>query len=151
MQEARAEGEDLGSLVGHFLSELDPSVDHDFDLAARRGLERRRPRVRGLRSRVTVLAELVREQAVRHAFLKQVRDAHDGELAVLQQVVEARSSVTSGSLRWRRLRGPYELSLTPLASHPLEDELGLAPQQTITRAFAAEFGFRMESGVVRWP
>jgi uncharacterized protein with NAD-binding domain and iron-sulfur cluster len=146
-----AEGADLGSLVGQFLSELDPSVDHDFDLAARRGLERRGPRVRGLRSRVTVLAELVREQAVRHAFLKQVRDAHDGELAVLQQVVEARSSVTSGSLRWRRLRGPYELSVTPLASHPLEDELGLAPQQRITHAFAAEFGFRMESGVVRWP
>jgi hypothetical protein len=146
-----AEGADLGSLVGHFLSELDPSVDDDVDLVARRGLERRRPRVERLRSRATVLSELIREQAVRHVFLKQFRDAHHGELAVLQQVVEAHSSVTSGSLRWRRLKGPYELSVTPLASHPLEDELGLAPRQTITRAFAAEFGFRMETGVVRWP
>ena len=74
----------------------------------------------------------------------------DGELAALQQVVEARSSVTPGSLRWRRLRGSYELSVSSLESHPLEDELGLAPEQTIHRAFAAEFGFRMEPGVVRW-
>ena len=28
---------------------------------------------------------------------------------------------------------------------------GLAPEQTIRLAFAAEFGFRMEPGVVRWP
>ena len=84
-------------------------------------------------------------------FLKQIRDAQHGELAVLQQVVEARSSVTPGSLRWRRLRGAYDLSISTLESHPLEDELGLAPAQTIDRAFAAEFGFRMEAGVVRWP
>ena len=84
-------------------------------------------------------------------FLKQIRDAERGELAVLQQVVEARSRVTPGSLQWRRLRGAYELSMHSLASHPLEDELGLAPEQTIKLAFAAEFGFRMEPGVVRWP
>jgi hypothetical protein len=88
---------------------------------------------------------------VRHVFLKQIRDAEHGELAALQQVVEARSSVTPGSLRWRRLQGPYELSVTPLESHPLEDELGLVSRQTIKLAFAAEFGFGMEPGVVRWP
>ena len=38
-----------------------------------------------------------------------------------------------------------------LASHPLEYELGLAPEETIKLAFAAEFGFRMEPGVERWP
>jgi hypothetical protein len=38
-----------------------------------------------------------------------------------------------------------------LASHPLEDELGLALEQTIRLAFVAEFGFRMEPGSVRWP
>lgn len=97
------------------------------------------------------MAEVLSDQAVRHVFLKQIRDAEFGELAALQQVVEARSSVTPDSLRWRRLRGPYELSVKLLASHPLEDELGLVPTQTIKLAFAAEFGFRMEPGVVRWP
>ena len=87
----------------------------------------------------------------RLVFLKQIRDAEHGELAALQQVVEARSSVLPGSLRWRRLRGAYELSMNRLASHPLGDELGLAPEQTVRLAFAAEFGFRMEPGVVRWP
>ena len=43
------------------------------------------------------------------------------------------------------------ISVSARESHPLEDELGLAPAQTIRRAFAAEFGFRMEPGVVRWP
>ncbi len=88
---------------------------------------------------------------MRQVFLKQVRDAQRGELAALQQLVEARSSVTPGSLRWRRLRGVYDLTVEQLASHPLEAELGLASEQTVRLAFAAEFGFRMEPGVVRWP
>ena len=98
---------------------------------------------------MATLAELMAEQVVRLAFLKQIRDAEHGDLAVVQQVVEARSSVLPGSLRWRRLRGSYELSVERLASHPLEAELGLAGEQTVRLAFAAEFGFRMESGVVQ--
>jgi hypothetical protein len=94
---------------------------------------------------------LLSEQIVHHVFLKQIRDAEQGELAVLQQVVEARSSVSPGSLRWRRLRGAYDLSVAQLASHPLEDELGLGPEQTVRLAFVAEFGFRMQPGQVRWP
>jgi hypothetical protein len=38
-----------------------------------------------------------------------------------------------------------------MESHPLHDELGLPSEQSIALAFAAEFGFRMEPGVVRWP
>jgi uncharacterized protein with NAD-binding domain and iron-sulfur cluster len=146
-QESRAEGTDLASLVGHFMSELQGSPRHEPAGPVRRSARR----FGGVRARAGVLADLVSQQAVRHVFLKQFRDAEDGELAVLQQVVEAQSRVTPGSLRWRRLRGSYELSVTPLASHPLEDELGLASEQTIRRAFVAEFGFRMEPGVVRWP
>ena len=101
--------------------------------------------------RARVMSEVVREQIVRQVFLKQIRDAEDGGRAALQQVVEARSSVTPGSLRWRRLRGSYDLTVETLASHPLQDDLGLVPQQTIRWAFAAEFGFRMDSGAVRWP
>jgi uncharacterized protein with NAD-binding domain and iron-sulfur cluster len=145
------EGLDLASLIGHFMHDLDPSTEYDFGAPARRSVTLLREPLRKVRSRASVLAELVTAQAVRHVFLKQFRDAEDGQLAVLQQVVEARSSVTPGSLRWRRLRGSYDVSITSLASHPLEDELGLVPEQTVRRAFVAEFGFRMETGVVRWP
>ena len=101
------------------------------------------------RTRSAVLAKLVAEQVVTQVFLKQIRDAEHGELAALQQIVEARSSVAPQSLRWRRLRGSYELSVEQLASHPLADELGVA-SQTTRLAFAADFGFRMDPGQVRW-
>jgi hypothetical protein len=108
--------------------------------------------LRAARARGTALADLLSGQVVRHVFLKQIRDAEHGELAALQQVVEARSSVLPGSsLRWRRLRGSYELAIEQLASHPLADDLGLASEHTVSVAFAAEFGFRMEPGVIRWP
>jgi hypothetical protein len=147
--EAGAEGDDLGSLVAHFISELDPTVDLE---PTRRSLDGIRGSLHAARARGAALADLLSGQVVRHVFLKQIRDAEHGELAALQQVVEARSSVLPGSsLRWRRLRGSYELSINQLASHPLADDLGLAPEHTVSRAFAAEFGFRMEPGVIRWP
>ncbi len=141
------EGDTLASLVGHVLGELGGLPGEP----ARRSLGAARSPTQAARARTTTLAELMAEQIVRLAFLKQIRDAEHGDLAVLQQVVEARSSVLPGSLRWRRLRGSYELSVERLASHPLEAELGLAGQQTVRLAFAAEFGFRMEAGVVQWP
>jgi hypothetical protein len=148
-RDADAEGDDLASLVTHFISELDPTVDLE---PARRSLEAVRAPLRAARARGAALADLLSGQVVRHVFLKQIRDAEHGELAALQQVVEARSSVLPGSsLRWRRLRGAYELSINQLASHPLADDLGLASEHTVSHAFAAEFGFRMEPGVIRWP
>jgi uncharacterized protein with NAD-binding domain and iron-sulfur cluster len=149
--QALAEGVDLSSLAAHLISELEPSSDPELLAPTRRSLGAVRRPVRAVRARGFTLAELLSEQVVRHVFLKQIRDAEHGELASLQQVVEARSGVSPGSLRWRRLRGSYDLRVTKLASHPLEDELGLATEQTVRLAFAAEFGFRMEPGVVRWP
>ena len=146
-----AEGVDLSSLVGHLMSELERSSDLEPVEPLRRSFRSIGRPLGAVRARSLTLAELLSEQVVRHVFLKQIRDAEDGELAALQQVVEARSSVSPGSLRWRRLRGSYELSVSQLASHPLEEELGVAPQQTVRLAFVAEFGFRMEPGVVRWP
>jgi uncharacterized protein with NAD-binding domain and iron-sulfur cluster len=149
--EALAEGVDLFSLAAHLVSELEPSSALETAEPARRSLGSIRRPIGAIRTRAGTLAELLSEQMVRHVFLKQIRDAEDGELAALQQIVEARSSVSPGSLRWRRLRRSYELSVDRLASHPLEDELGLALEQTIRLAFVAEFGFRMEPGSVRWP
>jgi hypothetical protein len=146
-----ADGVDLSTLVAVLLAELDPGPDSEGVAPAHRsagGAERTRGLARHLPG---LLGELLSAHAVRHVFLKQIRDAARGELAALQQVVEARSSVTPGSLHWRRLPGRYELSVASLATHPLEDELGLVPEQTITFAFSAEFGFRMEPGAVRWP
>jgi uncharacterized protein with NAD-binding domain and iron-sulfur cluster len=144
-----AEGVDLSSLAAHLIAELEPS-DAEPLAPTRRSLAAVRRPIRAGGARGFTFAELLSEQVVRHVFLKQIRDAEHGELAALQQVVEARSSVSPGSLRWRRLRGAYDLTVSPLASHPLEDELGLATEQTVRLAFAAEFGFRMESGRVRW-
>lgn len=147
LRDEDAQGADLASLAAYLVSELDPSADRQLSVTPRRSFEP----LGNVRSRAGVLAGFLREQVVHQVFLKQIRDAERGDLAALQQVVESRSSVTPGSLLWRRLRGSYELSMSSLASHPLEDELGLAPEQTIKLAFSAEFGFRMEAGVVRWP
>jgi hypothetical protein len=145
--ETPIEGDTLASLVGHFAGELGGSPGEP----ARRSAGAVRSPTQAARARMTTLTELMAEQVVRLAFLKQIRDAEHGDLAVVQQVVEARSSVLPGSLRWRRLPGSYGLSVERLASHPLEAELGLAGEQTVRLAFAAEFGFRMEPGVVQWP
>jgi hypothetical protein len=147
--EAAAAGDDLASLIAHFVSELDPTVDLE---PARRSFDAVRVPLRAARARGAAIADLLSGQVVRHVFLKQIRDAEQGELAALQQVVEARSSVLPGSsLRWRRLRGRYELSINELDSHPLAADLGLSSKYDISLAVAAEFGFRMEPGVIRWP
>jgi hypothetical protein len=139
-----AEGNDLSSLLVHFVSELEPQSGANL-AAPRRGSLR--AAVRGARS--STVAELLTKGVIQQVFLKQVRDAERGELAALQQVVEARSTVSPGSLRWRHLRGQYELSMNELPTHPLREELGLV-DQTVRLAFAAEFGFRMDPGTVRW-
>jgi uncharacterized protein with NAD-binding domain and iron-sulfur cluster len=147
--ETGAAGQDLGSLLTHWMADLYPVSDPEGRV--RRSGEPVRRRAAELAARAHVVSALLSEQAVRLVFLKQIRDAAHGELAVLQQVVEARSSVTPGSMRWRALRGTYGLDLAALASHPLQDELGLTSPQTIRRGFVAQFGFRMEAGTVRWP
>ena len=146
---AAGEGDDLGSLVTHCLTDLDPAWASEA--GTRRSAQPWRPRTGGVAGPARVLRAVLSEQVIRLVFLKQVRDAARGELAGLQQIVESRSTVTPRSMRWRKLRGAYELEVNPLASHPLGDELGLTSSQTITRAFVAEFGFRMEAGTVRWP
>lgn len=51
----------------------------------------------------------------------------------------------------RSASASYDLTVNKLVSHPLEDELGFALEQTVRLAFVAEFGFRMEPGLVSWP
>jgi hypothetical protein len=150
------EGTDFASLIASLVADLDPDGlggPGRLELArpARRSLGPVGPALAAARARTKTLSELLSEQLVRLVFLKQIRDAEHGEFAALQQVVEARSSVSPGSLSWRRLRGTYALSVDTLASHPIENDLGMALDQTIRVAFVSEFGFRMEAGTVRWP
>jgi hypothetical protein len=70
--ENTAEGDDLASLVAHFISELDPTVDLE---PARRSLDAVRAPLRAARARGAALADLLSGQVVRHVFLKQIRDA----------------------------------------------------------------------------
>ena len=146
-----AGGSDLSSLARHLISELEPASTPSLDEPTRRSIRPLRRPLEAARARASTLAELLSEQVVRHVFLKQIRDAEQGQLAAIQQVVEARSSVTPGTLRWRRLTGTFELEINPLVTHPLNEELGLVRFQTVRLAFVAEFGFRMEAGVIRWP
>jgi hypothetical protein len=97
------------------------------------------------------VAGLLADGIVHHVFLKQFRDAAQGERAVVQQVVEAQSTMTPGSLRWRRLGGAWEIEINRLVTQPLEDELGVELQQRTRLAFAVEFGFRMDPGEILWP
>jgi hypothetical protein len=150
------EGADFASLIASLVADLDPDRlgglgGLDLARPARRSLGPVGPALAAARARTKTLSELLSEQLVRLVFLKQIRDAEHGEFAALQQIVEARSSVSPGSLGWRRLRGTYALSVDALASHPIENDLGMALDQTIRVAFVSEFGFRMESGMVRWP
>lgn len=149
--DAGGHGETLGGLVRHYVPALGGEAPEADEPVTRGGLRTLGRRAAGVARVAETLVELMSEQVVRHVFLKQFRDAQYGDRAVLQQVVETRSSVVPGTLRWRRLHGEYALSVTSLASQPLGPDLGLPPEQVITRGFAAEFGFRMDPGEVRWP
>jgi hypothetical protein len=92
-------------------------------------------------------AKGLRAHRVDQVFLKQVRAADDGRLADLQQVVVA--PAVTANVRAAQLRHDYDLTLHPLDSHPLHDELGIADQR-VTFACRMDFDFLIETGRVDW-
>jgi hypothetical protein len=100
----------------------------------------------GLRLAESIVDD-VRKDAVRQAFLHQVRSPEDGRRAALQQVTEVAYRVLR--FRGRPLRHEYRVTVSPLDSHPLGAELGLG-DQTISHAFRTESDFVVESGRVLW-
>jgi hypothetical protein len=140
--------EQLAAIFDHAVGTLDPVSDDPGAEPVTRGLFSRAAGAVALASSV---GNFMSEKVINHVFLKQFRDAEFGDNAVLQQVVEAQSSVTPGSLRWRRLHGAYDIEINELVTQPLQAELGIAPQQRVHLGFAAEFGFRMDQGRVLWP
>ncbi len=81
-------------------------------------------------------------------FLKQFRDADDGTRACYQAVVEA--GATFQSVRAAPVGHPVKVTITPLDSHPLTEELGIATQ-TVTTALDCEVSFTVERGEVVAP
>jgi hypothetical protein len=88
------------------------------------------------------------DHKVNQVFLKQIRATADGRRADVQQVVVA-PAVTS-NVKVSQLVHDYDLSIQHLDSHPLQDELGIAPQQRVTLALRMHFDFLIEAGEVRW-
>jgi uncharacterized protein with NAD-binding domain and iron-sulfur cluster len=90
-----------------------------------------------------VVEDLLRLR-VRQVFLKQFRDAGDGTRACYQAVVEAPIEVKRFSVRPSGF--DWDLTIHPLDSHPIEQELGLGSQRPLM-AFEAELDMIVERGV----
>jgi len=99
---------------------------------------------------VELTAELtddVLHERMRGVFLKQVRDVRDGLAAALQQVVEADYEIVR--LKAAPMLAAHELTVHPLESHPVRDELGLE-SQTLGLAYRVEMDFNVGAGRVLW-
>jgi uncharacterized protein with NAD-binding domain and iron-sulfur cluster len=81
---------------------------------------------------------------VRQVFLKQFRDAADGNRACYQSVIEAPVEVRRSSLRPSSRR--WEVKIFPLDSHPIGQEMGIA-SQTALLAFDGELDMVVENGI----
>lgn len=93
------------------------------------------------------LLETIGTHSFTQLLLRQIRDVEDGTKAALQQIVELPYTFAnvSGGLDLHH----WALTVHPLSSHPLEQELGLA-SQTAFAAFDVELDFTIEPGRVVW-
>jgi hypothetical protein len=88
------------------------------------------------------------DSTVNQVFLKQIRATEDGRRADIQQVVVAPAKTKN--IKVVQLRHDYDLTLQHLDSHPLQEELGIVPEQKVTLAMRMHFDFLIEAGLVRW-
>jgi hypothetical protein len=77
--------------------------------------------------------------------LKQIPDVGNGAFACYQAVVEAPTTITT-KRSLVPLEGGYTLSLSALASHPINADLGLQDQQQAMLAYKAEYDFQLGAG-----
>jgi hypothetical protein len=93
------------------------------------------------------LLETIGTHSFSQLLLKQIRDVEDGTKAALQQIVELPYTFAnvSGGLDLHH----WAVTVHPLSSHPLEQELGLV-SQTTSVAFHVELDFTIEPGRVIW-
>lgn len=82
-------------------------------------------------------------------FLKQLPDAADSTWASYQAIVEADIAVTHvSSVQWRP--GTFVLTLGGCASHPFEDDLGVANGAEALVNFSVDFDFHLSAGKELW-
>lgn len=80
----------------------------------------------GIRLAASLLDDVL-EGKVRQVFLKQFRHASEGTRACYSSVVEA--PIELKRVVMRRARRPWEISITPLDSHPIDQEMGITSQR----------------------
>lgn len=90
----------------------------------------------------------LRDHAVNQVFLKQIRATADGRRADIQQVVVA--PAITNNIKVSQLDHDYDFRLQHLDSHPLQEELGIVPEQTVTLAMKMTFDMLITAGTVRW-
>ena len=97
----------------------------------------------GMRLTRTVVEDLAAGR-LRQVFLKQFRDAADGARACYQSVVEAPIEVQGGGMR--PSDRAWDLTIHPLDSHPIGQEMGVTSQRA-SLAFDAEMDMVVKNGV----
>jgi uncharacterized protein with NAD-binding domain and iron-sulfur cluster len=93
-----------------------------------------------------VASEIARGR-MRSVFLKQVPAVEGSADAALQQITE--TTYVIRRFRAWPLLGPFDLRVHPMASQPLEDELGLT-SQTLELAYRCEMDFDVRDSRVVW-
>jgi uncharacterized protein with NAD-binding domain and iron-sulfur cluster len=91
-----------------------------------------------------LVSDLLHKRA-RQVFLKQFRDASPSGQACYQAVVEAPIQITAVS--WRPALEQWKLTVHPLDSHPIADDLGLTTQTT-RLTFELKMEMIVEPGVI---
>jgi uncharacterized protein with NAD-binding domain and iron-sulfur cluster len=97
----------------------------------------------GLRLASSLLDDML-EGRIRQVFLKQFRDASEGTRACYQSVVEAPIDVRRVTMR--RSRHEWQVTIRPLDSHPIDQEMGIASQRALL-ALDGELDMVVETGV----
>jgi hypothetical protein len=95
---------------------------------------------------VELVKDLI-EHRMQTVFLKQIRAIEDGTGAALQQIAEAHYTVKS--FRAAPLLHSFEMTIHPLDSQPLADELGLS-SGPVHLAYECEIDFLVGGGRVVW-
>jgi Flavin containing amine oxidoreductase len=97
----------------------------------------------GMRFTATLVDD-IREGRMRQVFLKQFRDAADGSRACYQSVVETPIEVQRRT--FRPSGRDWDITLRPLDSHPIDQEMGLTSQRASV-AFEGELDMVVKNGI----
>ncbi len=127
-------------LMEELMRELLGSVSGDPEAPAER------------RAGLRVLPEAIREARagiMRQVFLKQFRDAEHQQGACYQAVVEAIARTTH--VKWRLSTADWRVTLHPVDSHPIGEELGVRSQRAKWSAELREYEFEVDAGKVIAP